>query len=308
MNIRVPQSGAAAKIAKSFLKEKGIDVSHSLALELVARLNGYADNQAMQADARFSEPLVLCAQASAVYNLRDSASRVFITLGNGMVRIQRSAEDISVAILGQDSLGVPSLSEAHLALTGANVQSPEALSEAIKARYLHSGRSRHDVQEALDSLRKHCSDIFENETDMWEFLMDESPEESKPAEDAYASTGSDDFFVPAPVDWAAVAEEEDLACLRFDKNPERPLIHVEATHLGLAHSRGTFEPYASFEALTYAVTESGQEIRVLLKTLAGAEEVEPGLIQLKDGRFLQLMRQEESGKYTVFSPALKRYL
>lgn len=303
MNIRVPQSGNAAKLAKSFLKEKGIDIPHSMALELVARLHGYADNQAMQADERFQAPLALLPKASAVYELRDSASLVFVQVEDTLVRIERAEKEVLVGISGKDGLGFPAHAETRLELAAKAPLEPQAASEAIKARYLLSGCTRHDVQQALDALREHCSDIFENETAMWEFLIEETHEDNEP--DASAQP-----FKSTVVDWSRVVHEEDIGYLRFDKNPERAIINMESWLLNSEPTmKGNFPGLAAYPALTYQVIgEACQDIEVPLSALLFAEEVDPGLILLSDGRYLQLLSQEESGEYKVFSPALNRYL
>lgn len=97
MNIRTPQSGNAARIAKAYLKTLGIELKHAHALELVARLHGYTDNQAMQADQNFQEPLALVAEGSTDFKMvSPRQSSVYVTVENISVYIKRDDEGVSV--------------------------------------------------------------------------------------------------------------------------------------------------------------------------------------------------------------------
>jgi hypothetical protein len=51
MNIRTPQPSQQAKILRSFFASQGINVRHTVALEAIARVAGYANTQALRADA-----------------------------------------------------------------------------------------------------------------------------------------------------------------------------------------------------------------------------------------------------------------
>lgn len=329
MNIRIPRSGQAARIAKAYLSTLGLTLSHSQALELVARLHGYADNQAMQSDSRFVDPPALRAIASNEFEfLGPRQSNVWMSVENLSVYIKREDEGVVVDIfaLGKEDEGTlattwamykeaqddPDEAESkegnqNVSEPGTLQEDPFAASEAIKARYLQSGCSRHDAQEALDALRSQCSDIFADETAMWAFLMQETQEDNDADDDKTAGAKP---FVSTPVNWATVGNEPDICALRFDKNPERPLILVE-TWL-LESSNRPLPPALRPETLPvfrYLVPEAhGEEVTVFLSALQGAKEVEPGRILLRDGRQLQFLSQEESGEYKVFSPALNRYL
>lgn len=97
MNIRTPQSGNAARIAKAYLKTLGIDLKHAQALELIARLHGYTDNQAMQTDANFQDPLALVAEGSTDFKMvGPKQSSVYVTVENISVYIKRDDEGVSV--------------------------------------------------------------------------------------------------------------------------------------------------------------------------------------------------------------------
>jgi len=97
MNIRTPQSGNAARIAKAYLKTLGIDLKHAQSLELIARLHGYTDNQAMQSDPNFQDPLALVAEGSTDFKMvSPRQSSVYVTVENISVYIKRDDEGVSV--------------------------------------------------------------------------------------------------------------------------------------------------------------------------------------------------------------------
>lgn len=97
MNIRTPKSGNAARIAKAYLKTLGIELKHAQALELVARLHGYTDNQAMQSDPNFQDPLALVAEGSTDFKMvGPRQSSVYITVENISVYVKRDDEGVSV--------------------------------------------------------------------------------------------------------------------------------------------------------------------------------------------------------------------
>jgi hypothetical protein len=99
MDIRLPQSGKAAKIAGAFLKELGLTVSHQHCLELVARLNGYGDWQSMQADKRFDTPVALKALSSDTFELRErkgAEPKVNLLIEDLLVSVTRSATGVNV--------------------------------------------------------------------------------------------------------------------------------------------------------------------------------------------------------------------
>lgn len=183
MNIRTPRSGQAARIAKSYLSTLGLNVTHSQALELIARLHGYTDNQAMQSDARFAGPMVLRADSSTEFTfVAPRQSNVWLTVENLSVQVKRDDEGVVVDVFARGKED-----EGTLASTWAMYQdamedpdeeqgeAPEqddafAASDTIKARFQQSGQDQHDAKEALDELRKRCSDIFPDEAAMWAFL------------------------------------------------------------------------------------------------------------------------------------------
>lgn len=198
MTFRNPQSGNTARIAKAYLKTQGIAITHAQALELVARFNGYTDNQAMQADTKFVDPLVLVPVSSNEFTLvGPKQTGVWLTVENISVHVKKDDDGVSVDLfaLGKedDSLGGNWLlyseaaggeDDAPSATCNASVQAvtvdpQRTLSDQIKAEYLASPCSRHDVNNALERLRAECSGIFEGEHSMWEFLMDEAHEDNE---------------------------------------------------------------------------------------------------------------------------------
>lgn len=302
MNIRVPQSGKAAKIAKSFLKSQGLDVTHAQALELVARLHGYADNQAMQNDIRFRDPLALKAESSNEFEFKSPRNNsIWISVENVSVYVKRADEGVIVDLYAKGKESESSLTGTYLEYNEAMEDDTDAFaaSEAIKARYLQSPCSRHDVQEAMDALRQSCSDIFADDTAMWEFLMEETHEDNETND-----------FTPQAVNWLNVANESDLCALRFDKNRERELSSYDSSLLE-ALSFGSAPDLTAAErpVFEYTVAEAGGLAKsVNWQDLQGAQEIEVGVIRLKDGRTLQLLGQDNDGTYRVFSPALNEYI
>jgi hypothetical protein len=431
MNIRVPASGNAAKIAKAFLKTQGIEIKHAQALELVARLHGYKDNQAMQADVNFADPMALAAESNVDFEFKGPRnSSVWISVENISVYVKRADEGVIVDLYKKGCEDEESLAGTYLEYNeamdvceacgsevhdgyckdmtcyysdwpqwvppaeiesmtrpalekkygvkfrdvsgllsaawdrtfvrnhgdkseqgwwwheagkdsdeaqvlagsqGVDFDGPYdtideaawgyvtmhtrpasatratattdsfARSEEIKAKYLQSGCSRHDVQEAMDALREHCSDIFDSGTNMWEFLMEE-PHEDKEASD----------FEPQPVDWAVVAEEENICALMFDKNNEREIVSFAPDALKeLARVKDLSNRLSlgKRSAYQYTVAEAGGVIQTVdLHVLQGAHEYEPGYIDLKDGRVLQLLKRTAQGQFRRFSPALNDYV
>lgn len=307
MNIRVPQSGKAAKIAKSFLKSQGLDITHAQALELVARLQGYSDNQAMQNDVRFQDPLALKADSSNEFEFKGPRnSSIWISVENISVYVKRADEGVIVDLYAKGGEADSSLAGTYLEYNEALSDDEQAdagdsfaASEAIKARYLQSPCSRHDVQDAMNALRESCSDIFPNETAMWEFLMEEAHEDNE----------SEDF-TPQVVNWLNVANESDLCALRFDKNRERELTSIDTSMLETLSAGNAVDSSSEYlPVFEYTVAEAGGLAKsATWRDLRDAQEVEAGVIRLKDGRTLQLLAQDCYGGYRVFSPALNEYL
>lgn len=96
MNIRIPRSGKAAKIAQEFLKTLGFKVPHAQALELIARLHGYPDWHAMDADTRFAEAPALKPVSSNEYELTAKQPAAWVTVDTISVSITRTDEGVVV--------------------------------------------------------------------------------------------------------------------------------------------------------------------------------------------------------------------
>jgi hypothetical protein len=96
MNIRIPRSGQAARLAKAYLASQGLDISHSQALELIARLHGYSDTQAMKADTRFADAPALQPISSNEYELRAKPHSAWIGVDNISVSVTRTDEGVCV--------------------------------------------------------------------------------------------------------------------------------------------------------------------------------------------------------------------
>lgn len=100
MDIRIPRSGTAAKQARNYLASQGVAVTHTQMLELVARLHGYADLQAMKADEahRYVDPHALKSESSNEYVLQPGQSPAWVLVDQVSVRIARKDEGVLVAL------------------------------------------------------------------------------------------------------------------------------------------------------------------------------------------------------------------
>jgi hypothetical protein len=96
MNIRTPQSGKAAKLAKAYLQSQGLAASHQQCLELVARLHGYQSWHEMEADPKFQDKPALKPASSTEYTLDPAADGVWVEVKNISVHIRRNDEGVSV--------------------------------------------------------------------------------------------------------------------------------------------------------------------------------------------------------------------
>lgn len=96
MNIRVPQATQAGRLLKAFFKEQGIAVTHSQALEAVARLHGYPNWQVMQADARFADAPALTPVSSNEYELRPNERSAWIGVQGISVHVAQTDEGVIV--------------------------------------------------------------------------------------------------------------------------------------------------------------------------------------------------------------------
>lgn len=100
MNIRIPQSGNAARIAEAYLRSQGLELKHTQALELIARLHGYSDFQAMRADPNYQEPLALVAESSSSFKLvGPTPSSIYVTAETIDICIEKSKHGVSVSLL-----------------------------------------------------------------------------------------------------------------------------------------------------------------------------------------------------------------
>jgi Zn finger protein HypA/HybF involved in hydrogenase expression len=101
MNIRMPTTADAARILREALAEKGVDLKHTQALEVIARLQGYRNSHVMNADKRFDKPMALKATASDQFELRTDSSFCQISADMLRVRVSRGSEGVTVAVLAQ---------------------------------------------------------------------------------------------------------------------------------------------------------------------------------------------------------------
>lgn len=128
MNLRMPRSGRAARLARAYLASQGVTVSHSQALELVARLHGYASWQAMAADRRFAEAPALKPVSSDEYELtRPRGRSVWIGVENLSVYIKRDDEGVAVDLYARGAEDRDSLAATYALYAEAeDDEAPEA--------------------------------------------------------------------------------------------------------------------------------------------------------------------------------------
>ena len=96
MNIRIPQTGHAAKIAKAYLATQNVNINHSQALELIARIHGYTDWHALESDIRFADAPALAPVSSNEYELKPNERSVWIGVDNISVSVTRNDEGVTV--------------------------------------------------------------------------------------------------------------------------------------------------------------------------------------------------------------------
>jgi hypothetical protein len=99
MTIRTPQPSQQAKILRSFFATQGISVRHTIALEAVARVTGYANTQAMRSAAPDDNELADFLESAQ----RESAGRQVqqqaipgsdnVALRQALTKVQHFAED-----------------------------------------------------------------------------------------------------------------------------------------------------------------------------------------------------------------------
>lgn len=115
MNLRIPRSGQAAKIVKSYLASEGITVQHTQALELVARLHGYESWQAMKADKRFAHAPGLKPVSCDEYDFQYPRSEsVWVGVENVSVYIKREHEGVVVDLFAKGHEDHGSLASTYL--------------------------------------------------------------------------------------------------------------------------------------------------------------------------------------------------
>lgn len=296
MNIRIPASGKAAKIAKAFLKTQGIELKHAQALELVARLHGYTDNQAMQNDVNFQDPLGLAAEGSTDFVFKGARnSSIWITVENISVYVKRADEGVIVDLYKKGNED----------------------DESLAGTYLEYNEAMDACDTCGCELDEHgfCTDETCFHSDWPQEVIREDVESMSTA-DVEAKYGVEERkrvdFRESFVNWSCLSDETDIDTLQFDKNAPRQISYSNERYFlsGLVAVPGsTEEEKLNSPAFEYTVADAhGKTQAVAIKALLGAVEVEPGVIKLADGRILRLLSQSETGEYRVFSPELLEYL
>lgn len=96
MNIRTPQPTQAARLLKAFFSTQGINITHSQALEAVARLHGYQSWQAMNSDERFTDAPALKPISSNEYVLQPTGLAAWVQVEAINVSVTRTDEGVIV--------------------------------------------------------------------------------------------------------------------------------------------------------------------------------------------------------------------
>jgi hypothetical protein len=162
MNIRTPQPTQAARLLQQFFKTQGLDVKYSQALEAVARLNGYQNLQAMQADVRFADPLALTAISSNEFELRKKEHSAWIGVDGISVCVTRNDEGVSVDLYAKgredDSLAGTYLHFAEVDEADDNDEGEDA-DEAEVHSILSELCYNHDPEESLTGLARRVHNV-----------------------------------------------------------------------------------------------------------------------------------------------------
>lgn len=136
MNIRYPRSGNAARIAKDFLRTEGLNITHTQAKELVARLHGYANAQAMAADSRFADAPALRPESSHEYVMTGpKQSSVWIGVENVSVYLKKADEGVVVDFFIKGHEDEESLQSAWLEYNDAKLCCERCSSELDEHEY-----------------------------------------------------------------------------------------------------------------------------------------------------------------------------
>lgn len=163
MNIRTPQPAQAARLLQQFFKAQGLEVKYSQALEAVARLNGYQDLHAMQADTRFADPLVLTAISSNEFELREKEHSVWIGVDGISVSVTRNDEGVSVDLYAKgredDSLAGTYLHFAEVEGGDDDIDDGEDAEEGEVHRILSELCYNHDPEESLTGLARRVHNV-----------------------------------------------------------------------------------------------------------------------------------------------------
>jgi len=299
MNIRTPQPAQAARLLQQFFKTQSLEVKYSQALEAVARINGYQDLHAMQADTRFADPLVLTAVSSNEFELREKDHNVWIGVDGISVCVTRNDEGVSVDMYAKG--------HEDDSLQGTYLHFAEA-EESVEEEESDEGRPADNIKanpNVLDGpgfrgVRGSVEDFPCGEVE----LMPAQPCVLAPAED----------FQAAPVDWSRVAACDGTkfgikhAIINGEKGGVVTYVDREAlTKLAQYKDLSCHTRLAQTIAFVVFSNQGGgfEEVTITLGQLQKAFEHEPGVIDLIDGRRLELMGYADGG-LVRFSPAANR--
>ncbi len=107
MEFRIRLGDKAAEITKAYLDTQGIKLSDAQALDLVARLHGYSDNESMQDD------LTLRADSASEFTLAPNEG-AYITVDNILVEIGRDDTGVQLHVYPAPDIGLDVLGSLHV--------------------------------------------------------------------------------------------------------------------------------------------------------------------------------------------------
>jgi len=324
MNIRTPQPTQAARLLKAFFASQGVEISHSQALEAVSRLHGYQNYQAMQADTRFADAPALKPVSSNEYELGEKEHSVWIGVDGISVYVARNDEGVSVDLYAKGHED-DSLMGTYLHFDEAADAAAEAAGEAAEAEE----DAETNAQAGVGGKDVFIGDVHGMPPDIRAFLdnrkdspfvldgpnfhgvygsPDSHPCGEIPLGVAQPCVLTAPAFEPAAVDWQGVVDSDvatGLTHLRI--NNDDALVRLEHVNFGALNKLARLKDLshhlrmAQMPAFVY-VDQAGYQGTIPLGTLQKAFEHEEGVIDLIDGRQLQLLVQAENGQLLKFSP------
>lgn len=290
MNIRIPQATQAARLLKKFFGTQGIQVTHVQALEAVARMHGYQDLHAMQADARFADAPVLRPMSSNEFDLREGQHSVWIGVDGISVSVVRNDEGVSVDLYAKGHED-ESLTSTYLHFSEAaevaedaeeeegETDAPTGLSQPVKEFFIGDV---HGVMPILDNDVRSSMNILDDHP--WQKIEQGTPGTTVVDHPA---------FEPAPVDWSLVSKLESISHIVINGGPiyEMESVSFKAMNtLGFYKDLSAHLRKAQLDVFEY-LDDIGELRSIKLGLLQKAFEHTQGVITLINGWEIELFYQ-----------------